>query len=328
MRRGRSCGASSVAAGRWRSPLRPSARENGYRRRRSRCPDRAVDDGGQTRFRCRRSPTGAFREGTVPALGPWRRLCGQPPLLPTPTRCGQPPATAAPNPLRPASRYSRAQPAAASLRLLPRPTRCGQPPAIPPTRRGQPPATPAPNPLRPASGYSRPQPAAASLPLLPPPTRCGRPPAAPAPNPPRPASRYSRPQPAAASLPLLPPPTRHSSERGNLVPRSPLRCGTLPVRASLSSPFVAGLSSPVRGEALEPNERAGNAQSISRTMKAHPSPGIADPFCRGEKSFAPAILRRPLLVILRSLRRRIQPAPSLSFPRRRESRPARSPAGG
>ena len=167
-------------------------------------------------------------------------------------RCGQPPTTPAPNPLRPASHYSRPQPAAASLRLLPPPTRCGQPPA-----------TPAPNPLRPASGYL-----AAPNPLRP---ASGTP----APNPLRPG--YSRPQPAAASLPatpaaaslpLLPPPTRHSSERGNLVPRSPLRCGTLPVRA--------GPSSPVRGQ--PPATPAPNP-SFQRTRESRPpvAPTLWDP---------------------------------------------------
>ena len=206
-------------------------------------------------------------------------------LLPTPTRCGQPPATPDPNPLRPASGYSRPQTAAAGLRLLPPPTRCGRPPA-----------TPAPNPLRPASGYSRPQPAAAGLRLLPPPTRCGQPPAAPAPNPLRPASGYSRPQPAAASLRLLPTPTRCGQP-----PATPAPQPVIPANAGISSPgrpylvgcspFVASLSSPVRGEALEPNERAGNAQSISRTMKAHPSHGTLRTPSVGAKNLSP----RPFL---------------------------------
>ena len=169
-------------------------------------------------------------------------------LLPTPTRCGQPPATPDPNPLRPASGYSRPQPAAAGLRLLPPPTRCGRPPA-----------TPAPNPLRPASGYSRPQPAAASLRLLPTPTRCGQPPATPAPQPVIPANA------------------------GISSPGRPYLVGC--------SPFVASLSSPVRGEALEPNERAGNAQSISRTMKAHPSHGTLRTPSVGAKNLSP----RPFL---------------------------------
>ena len=161
-------------------------------------------------------------------------------LLPTPTRCGQPPATPAPKPLRPASGYSRPQPAAAGLRLLPPPTRCGRPPA-----------TPAPNPLRPASGYSRPQPAAAGLRLLPTPTRCGQPPATPDPNPLRPASGYSRPQPAAASLRLLPPPNpSFQRTRGSRPPVAPTLWDAPRSWQAFPLPFVVRLSNQTSGRVM------------------------------------------------------------------------------